>query len=42
MRPSQRATETGIGSPDTGKFSTAFFVSPPQSSLGAVSFTSSV
>ena len=33
MRPSQRATATGIGSPDTGKFSTAFVVSPPQSSF---------
>src|SRR5262245_25874449 len=32
MRPSQRATGTGIGSPETGKFTTAFVVSPPQSS----------
>ena len=32
MRPSQRATETGIGSPETGKLSTALRVSPPQSS----------
>src|SRR5579862_1517212 len=32
MRPSQRATGTGIGSPDTGKLTTAFVVSPPQSS----------
>jgi hypothetical protein len=42
MRPSQRATETGIGSPETGKFSIAFRVSSPQSSLGAVSFTEPV
>ena len=33
IRPSQRATGTGIGSPETGKFSTALRVSPPQSSL---------
>ena len=39
MRPSQRATDTGIGSPETGKFSTAFLVSPPQSSPGTVSLT---
>ena len=32
MRPSQCATATGIGSPETGKFATAFVVSPPQSS----------
>ena len=32
IRPSQRATCRGIGSPETWKFSTAFFVSPPQSS----------
>src|SRR6266700_242940 len=32
IRPSQRATDTGIGSPETGKFSTAFRVSAPQSS----------
>ena len=32
MRPSQRATGAGIGSPETGKFTTAFVVSPPQSS----------
>src|SRR4051794_3307370 len=32
MRPSQRATEAGIGSPETGKFATAFVVSVPQSS----------
>jgi hypothetical protein len=31
IRPSQRATGTGIGSPETGKFATAFVVSPPQS-----------
>ena len=31
IRPSQRATGTGIGSPETGKFPTAFVVSPPQS-----------
>ena len=35
MRPSQRTTATGTRSPDTGKFSTAFRVSPPQSSGGA-------
>ena len=29
--PSQRTTGTGIGCPDTGKFSTALVVSPPQS-----------
>ena len=39
MRPSQRATDAGIGSPETGKFSTAFIVSPPQRSFGAASFT---
>ena len=32
IRPSQRATGTGIGSPETGKFATAFRVSPPHSS----------
>src|SRR3954453_23884790 len=32
IRPSQRATSTGIGSPETGKLPTAFVVSPPQSS----------
>src|SRR5436305_212909 len=32
IRPSQRATGAGIGSPETGKFTTAFAVSPPQSS----------
>ncbi len=31
MRPSQRATDVGIGSPETGKFATALSVSPPQS-----------
>ena len=36
IRPSQRATWTGIGSPETGKFSTAFAVSPPHSSLRSV------
>ena len=38
IRPSQRATGTGIVSPETGKFATAFRVSLPQSSrcdLGA-------
>ena len=30
-RPSQRMTGTGIGSPEIGKLSTAFVVSPPQS-----------
>jgi hypothetical protein len=39
MRASQRATETGMRSPETGKFSTALRVSPPQSSLGATSLT---
>ena len=29
MRPSQWITEAGIGSPEIGKLSTAFFVSPP-------------
>src|SRR4051812_34656054 len=32
MRPSQRMTGTGIGCSLTGKFATAFVVSPPQSS----------
>jgi len=32
IRPSQRATGAGIGSPETGKLATAFAVSPPQSS----------
>jgi hypothetical protein len=32
IRPSQRATAAGIGSPETGKFSTALRVSGPQSS----------
>src|SRR5919204_386545 len=32
MRPSQRATGTGIGSPETRKFSIALRVSPPQRS----------
>ena len=32
IRPSQRATGTGIGSPETGKLATALRVSPPQSS----------
>jgi hypothetical protein len=32
MRPSQRATGVGMGSPETGKFATAFADSPPQSS----------
>src|SRR3954451_24050828 len=36
IRPSQRATETGMGSPETGKFSTALRVSVPQSSFGVV------
>ena len=31
MRPSHRATDAGIGSPETGKFSTALAVSPPHS-----------
>ncbi len=39
IRPSQRTTGVGIGSPDTGKLATAFVVSPPQSSCGAVSLT---
>src|SRR5207302_8539483 len=32
MRPSQRATGAGIGSPETGKLAIAFVVSAPQSS----------
>ncbi len=37
IRPSQRATGAGMGSPETGKLATAFAVSPPQSScLSAV------
>ena len=32
IRPSQRTTGRGTRSPDTGKFSTALRVSPPQSS----------
>ena len=32
IRPSQRATGAGIGSPETGKLPIAFVVSPPQSS----------
>ena len=35
IRPSQRATGAGIGSPETGKLSIAFLVSPPQSSRRA-------
>ena len=31
MRPSQRATDGGMGCPETGKLATAFVVSPPQS-----------
>ena len=30
-RPSQRTTACGMGSPETGKFATAFIVSPPHS-----------
>src|SRR3954466_5033594 len=37
MRPSQRTTETGTRSPETGKFATAFVVSPPQSCCSLVS-----
>src|SRR5262245_16987979 len=36
IRPSQRATGTGIGSPETGKLATALRVSPPQSSVVGV------
>ncbi len=36
MRPSQRATGAGMGSPETGKLPTALRVSPPQSSLRSV------
>src|SRR4051794_14684696 len=36
MRPSQRTTETGTRSPETGKFATAFVVSPPQSCCSLV------
>ena len=32
IRPSQRATGAGIGSPETGKLSIALAVSPPHSS----------
>ncbi len=32
IRPSHRATGTGIGSPETGKLAIALRVSPPQSS----------
>jgi hypothetical protein len=42
IRPSQRATAAGMGSPETVKFSTAFCVSPPQSSLGDTSLTPGV
>ena len=42
IRPSQRATGAGIGSPETGKFPTAFRVSPPQSSRGSVVATDRV
>ena len=43
IRPSQRATGTGIGSPATGKFSIAFRVSEPQSSRAvSVSLTRSM
>ena len=42
IRPSQRATEVGIGSPETRKFSIALSVSSPQSSRrSAVSLTTS-
>src|SRR3954447_3206422 len=37
IRPSQRTTPTGIRSPETGKFSTALVVSPPQSCSPVVS-----
>src|SRR3954447_12143887 len=37
MRPSQRTTPAGTRSPETGKFSTAFVVSPPQSCSPVVS-----
>jgi hypothetical protein len=33
IRPSQRATGGGIGSPETVKLATAFRVSPPHSSV---------
>ena len=33
IRPSQRATDAGIGSPETVKLATALRVSPPQSSV---------
>ena len=33
MRPSQRTTGSGTRSPETGKFATAFVVSPPHSSV---------
>src|SRR3954453_14334749 len=37
MRPSQRTTPTGTRSPETGKLSTAFVVSPPHSCSPVVS-----
>ena len=42
IRPSQRATGAGIGSPETGKFATAFFVSAPQSSRAVSVLTARV
>jgi len=36
IRPSQRATGTGIGCPETGKLATALRVSPPHSSRCSV------
>ena len=39
IRPSQRTTGTGTGSPDTGKLSTALLVSPPQSCSFAMTGT---
>src|SRR5947208_993673 len=42
IRPSQRATAGGIGSPEMGKFSIAFRVSGPQSSCRASIFATAI
>ena len=36
IRPSQWITDAGTRSPDTGKFSTALAVSPPQSCFSVI------
>src|SRR5580765_2736896 len=38
IRPSQRATGAGIGSPETVKFAIAFSVSPPQRASESIAF----